>query len=294
MRRLFTFGCSFTEYVWPTWADLLSTDFDHYENWGYRGLGNRGIAERVAECHAKHTFSKDDVVIIQWSSHLRFDWYHIHSLPDNRAPGWKTSGSMFGPMNRHVFNDNWINMFFYEPAYIMHTLNTIIMIQGLLKSTGATWFMTSIGDIRNLGTDINVKQVYGESLRGRTQTQFEIENDVNFNSHVNEIWNNNSANWLDPIHTFVLQYANLDWWFTDKDVTWKESHPSTLQYSIWIKEVLATKLSISKDALEKIDKVCNTTEQFKESSTEPLLEFAESILLCKFNEITWPNIYKGF
>lgn len=295
MKRLFTFGCSFTEYAWPTWADLLSTNFDYYENWGYRGLGNRGIAERVAECHATNHFTKDDTIIVQWSSHLRHDWYHIHTLPSNRAPGWKTSGSIFSMPNRELFNENWINTFFYEPAYIMHTLNNIIMTQGLLKSTGASWYMTGIGDIRNLGTDINIKPIYGESLRPKTtHNRFEIENDANFNLHVREIWHNNLANWLDPIHTFMLQYTDLDWWFTDKDMRWKESHPSTLQYSLWVKEVVATKIPLSTDAIAKIDNVCNTIEEFKNSSTEPLLEFADSMLFCKLNDITWPNIYKGF
>ena len=51
MRRLFTFGCSFTAYgPIPTWADFLGLEFEQYENWGMSGIGNRGIAERVAEC----------------------------------------------------------------------------------------------------------------------------------------------------------------------------------------------------------------------------------------------------
>ena len=47
-NRLFVFGCSFTMYAWPTYADFLGYEFDHYENWGFPGLGNRAIAERVA------------------------------------------------------------------------------------------------------------------------------------------------------------------------------------------------------------------------------------------------------
>ena len=39
----------FTNYAWSTWADILGCDFDTYENWAYPGLGNRAIAERVAE-----------------------------------------------------------------------------------------------------------------------------------------------------------------------------------------------------------------------------------------------------
>ena len=115
MKRLFTFGCSFTEYGWPTWADLLGVGFDLHENWGLRGIGNRAIAERIAECFTKNKFTKDDTVIVQWSSHLRHDWYHIHNFPDGRHPGWKTSGSIFSPNNSKIYTNSWIELFFYEP-----------------------------------------------------------------------------------------------------------------------------------------------------------------------------------
>ena len=32
MNRLFAFGCSLTFYWWPTWADILVREFDHFEN----------------------------------------------------------------------------------------------------------------------------------------------------------------------------------------------------------------------------------------------------------------------
>lgn len=53
MDRLYTFGCSYTSWNWPTWADIMSLEANYYENWGHAGLGNRAIAERVAECNIK-------------------------------------------------------------------------------------------------------------------------------------------------------------------------------------------------------------------------------------------------
>jgi hypothetical protein len=164
MKRLFTFGCSFTKYVWPTWADLLGVGFDEFQNWGYRGIGNRGIAERIAEAHARHQFNKNDTVIVQWSTHLRHDWYNDHQQPAGRPPGWKTNGSLFSPRNQHVHTKEWIELFFNESAYIMHTLNSIVLSQNLLEATGATWVMTSIGHLQNLGNDIDIRKEFGESL----------------------------------------------------------------------------------------------------------------------------------
>jgi hypothetical protein len=31
-KRLYTFGCSFTKYKWPTWADFIGNQFEIYEN----------------------------------------------------------------------------------------------------------------------------------------------------------------------------------------------------------------------------------------------------------------------
>ena len=47
MKRLFTFGCSVTEFIWPTWADILGREFDYYENWGRVGAGNLYIFNSI-------------------------------------------------------------------------------------------------------------------------------------------------------------------------------------------------------------------------------------------------------
>jgi len=103
-RRLFAFGCSYTNYVSsPSWADFLNFDFDHVENWALPGLGCRAIAERVAECHAKNTFTKDDVIIVQWTTHLRHDYHtglDVHIEPGMNNMGWKTSWPHSGQVPR--------------------------------------------------------------------------------------------------------------------------------------------------------------------------------------------------
>ena len=55
-KRLFAFGCSFTHYAWPSYADFLGYEFDSFSNWAHPGLGNRAIAQRVAECNIKNNF----------------------------------------------------------------------------------------------------------------------------------------------------------------------------------------------------------------------------------------------
>ena len=59
MKRLFVSRMfSFSNYAWPSWADMLGQEFDIFENWAFPGLGNRAIAERVAEIHARNKLTK--------------------------------------------------------------------------------------------------------------------------------------------------------------------------------------------------------------------------------------------
>ncbi len=74
MSRLFTFGCSFTQYGWPTWADIIAYDKDvEYYNYAIAGLGNVGIAHRILEADLKHKFQDGDEIFILWSSWSRED-----------------------------------------------------------------------------------------------------------------------------------------------------------------------------------------------------------------------------
>jgi hypothetical protein len=74
-KRFFAFGCSFTNYIWPTWADLIGHNVPHYENWGKGGGGNQFIFNSIIECNRRNKFNKDDLVIIMWTSCSREDRY---------------------------------------------------------------------------------------------------------------------------------------------------------------------------------------------------------------------------
>ena len=152
MTRLYVLGCSFSNYAWPTWADMLGLEFDTYENWAFPGLGNRAIAERVAEIHAKNKLTKDDTVIIQWTSHLRHDWHATDTRHQDNA-GWKTSGSLFNYINQEIFDEKWIKTFWSETSYIMHTFNNILLTQEFLNGIGCNWRMTSMGYINKMNSD---------------------------------------------------------------------------------------------------------------------------------------------
>ena len=216
MKRLFTFGCSFTRYYWPTWADMLGNSYDHFENWGNSGLGNRAIFERLSECIVHNKISKDDTIIIQWSEFHRFDFHlPLPLLPE----GWAQGGNLL--TSSAVPND--IQKVWNEKSYIMHTLNYINMAAKLLTSLGCKWYMTSI---RNLHNDA------GE------HPEFVHYCDVFFNE-----------NFLTPIGDFLKDYE-----FPKKELFNNKSgavdtdeHPIPIAYHAWLSETLAPRLDVDID-----------------------------------------------
>lgn len=79
--RIFAFGCSLTQYFYPTWADILISHFSNTDNalgynWGKSGAGNQYIATKIWEANAIYNFGPDDLILIQWTSMFREDRYH--------------------------------------------------------------------------------------------------------------------------------------------------------------------------------------------------------------------------
>ena len=86
-KRCFTFGCSFTNFFWPTWPDIIERDLSiPTENWGLCGLGNVGIYHRMLEADLQHNFTDDDLIIVVWST-----WHR----EDRFLGSWTLNGNIF-------------------------------------------------------------------------------------------------------------------------------------------------------------------------------------------------------
>lgn len=287
MKRLFTFGCSFTNYAWPTWADLFGLEFDHAENWGVAGIGNIGIVQRIAECHSKNNFTKDDLIIVQWSSHLRNDYHRFRSPPRGRdSLGWKTKGSVFNYINKEIYDKNWIVQFFDEKSFIMYSLNAIQLATGLLESTGANFLMTTIGNFEKLGSDMFEAGGYGEvKLKDAN-----LWNDYPEFIHYKSLFE--TDNWLEPIGLFSWQRedALYKWQGSGDPEPWTDPHPSTKLHMEWINEVVKEKLNLSKIPNATQCLWIDETENLK-YNTNDLNRYGDELL---YKLPGWNNSYRGY
>jgi len=287
MSRLFVLGCSFSNYAWPSWADMLGTEYDTYENWGYPGLGNRAICERLVELHAREKLTSGDTVIVQWTSHLRNDYHTTDDRRDgcNAGGGWKTCGSLFNYINAKLYTDNWIKTFWDESSYTMHMLNNISLAQGFLKSTGCNWFMTSMGDIAKMNSD------YPDSNAGELGTTDNIWKDMPELAIYKDLIEADDK-WIAPVGSTAWNSSLPHFKFNDNGVFVIDRHPSIDQHAEYLQTHVKPKLENSQDLSTQadiwIDKV-NT--MYKETHRDFDL-FCETI----YNNLSeWQgNRYRGF
>ena len=249
MRRVFTFGCSFTNYLWPTWADILGKDYFMLQNWAWPGFGNRAIAERIAEAHAKFRITPDDLVIVQWTSHLRHDWLHFRH-PKTDYSHWRTKGSIYSEQNVKFYGKEWMNTFWDEKAYYLHTLHNMMLVQGMLDGIGCEWYMTSMTDQSKLSVEISGRTVDGEHPDEQGGFFHVWEKSPELLDYRERIWTERPDKWVVPIMEVCNRNPNDHYYFTynkddptedprivNKQNKWMEPHPSVKQHADWLLEL---------------------------------------------------------
>lgn len=117
-RRAFLFGCSFTRYIWPTWADMLA----HYNpdievfNFSRSGIGNVGISYRMVEANTKYHFNENDLIIVIWTYFNRKDLFH--------KGDWFTEGSIF---NSNYYGKDYIKKYWTVEHGLLENFSSIIL-----------------------------------------------------------------------------------------------------------------------------------------------------------------------
>lgn len=137
-KRLFTFGCSFTQYIWPTWADLIGQKFAFYENWGKGAAGNLYIFNAIVECIKTNQLKLDDTVIIMWSSVNREDRYINNK--------WQCSGNIHVS---NMFGSEFTKKFVDEKGNLIRDLAFVSAAHKILEKHGIEHYFLSAFDLTN-------------------------------------------------------------------------------------------------------------------------------------------------
>jgi len=221
MKRLFTFGCSFTKYYWWTWADILGQRFDFYENAGRRAAGNLFIFNKLIENIEKFGINYDDTVMIMWSSVAREDRF----INNN----WASYGNIF---NQKFYSKEFVKKYVDIRGCYERDIPLIHAAQMLLDKIACENYTMSMLDILNFDELSNRKmddishllELYSSSLNRIKPSVYNVVFNYNWNSLPTPGFNYN----VDP-------------------------HPTPLQHLEYIERVLPYKIPTDVHELVRIE-----------------------------------------
>jgi hypothetical protein len=253
--RFFAFGCSFTKYHFPTWADILGHEYQQqsakYYNFGNSGAGNQYIITRIWEANALYNFNKDDTVAICWTNFFREDRFH-----ENLS--WHTPGNIFQHLQDTPMP---LNNFLYDSQYTWGDLTHCVMRDCALISS-------TIEGLRQLGVNLiitNILDPFTDDFFTRlplyTKEQM-LSEDFILNStgmrSILEMYKKYLYQDFPCITEYYEKNVNKDrlrFKFAQVEEENVEEHPLPAESLGYVKEVLSPKynISISKETEEYVD-----------------------------------------
>ena len=144
-QRIFTFGCSFTCYSWPTWADIILYDNKGY-NFGRPGAGYDYILYSILEADRKLKFRPDDIIIVMLTQPIRFDVL----LRGDSELYWITHGNAISSVY-----SNYNNELFCVDGLLFKAYNNILLINEYLQSRKLNYIFGSLSDLFNTPEGLN-------------------------------------------------------------------------------------------------------------------------------------------
>lgn len=220
MSRLFTFGCSFTQYMWPTWANIIAYDRQaEIKNFAVAGMGNVGIMQRVLEADLKYKFAPSDKIMIMWTSWSREDKV-INSHYDGK-------GSIFN----HNVSYNWLK-------------DNWSMENDIVKNVTAIHF---------------INRLYGEYIewQGHSAEPYTSEIDGHRAAYAKKISSEDTTSLVTKLYSQAL--PNIEYRILEQDKLafdcFPDSHPDVLEHleivKTWIYPSLG--LELRKETIEEYE-----------------------------------------
>lgn len=220
-NRLFTLGCSYTGYFWPSWADLIGTQYNQVYNYGKAGCGNYFILSQLNEINEIYKLTKDDTVLVMISSDNRADFIQWMGT-------WTATGGIYADGNLNYFGETFPKNI-WSPLHGLHnTWISLKSIKLLLDSIGCNFRLYTA-----FPQDSDGKDFWNEML-----SDIDENSNVDYNSVT--LLNDRISNLLSS--TISLEsFINEDtprYEFYDKITgSYKDYHPTVKEHLNWVKSV---------------------------------------------------------
>lgn len=221
-NRLFVFGCSFTHYGWPTWADLLAKEMEHaeYYNFGRSGSGNLLISNRVTQANGKFKFCDTDLVIVMWSGAFREDRYIDGT--------WLTAGNIY--TQAHAYDKNFVKNYTDPEGFVIRDMSLIELTRSYLNNLPCTAIHTSMTELTGEGTN---------SITDNQKT-------ISFEQKINEIYKTTLDGMLTSVNEIITSTKTWQWKDTDGKPFY-ETHPTPMDHCNYL---LAVGIPLSQHTID--------------------------------------------
>lgn len=206
-KRVFTFGCSFTSYMWPTWADVIFQETPQAElyNFGRPGAGNLMITSRIAEANNRYKFNENDLVLVMFSSPTREDRWTTQE-------GWITVGNIF---NQIKYTKEWVKEFADERGYLIRDHALIDMALTYIKSIPSDSYGL-------LSTPLIVN------------SEEPSEFDTVTHNDVATLYSDSTSRLPNSLYAYNHIYPKE---YTSRNIKFGDGHPTTMMYYLYLKEI---------------------------------------------------------
>lgn len=222
-NRLFVFGCSFTQYAWPTWADLLAKEMEHaaYHNYGMSGAGNLLISNRVTQANCKFNFCETDLVIVMWSGAFREDRY----ISDR----WLSAGNIY--TQKHAYDKNFVKNYTDPEGFVIRDMSLIELTRSYLSNLPCTAIHTSMTELTGEGYSLMPNQ---------------DSKTIRFEQKLNDIYKTTLDGMLPSVTSIIDSTKNWQWKDKHGD-PYYESHPTSMDHCNYL---LAVGIPLSQSTID--------------------------------------------
>lgn len=241
-KRFFAFGCSFTRYAYPTWADIISVEMPEaeYYNLGTSGSGNLLISNRIAQANCKFKFCETDLIMVMWSSAYREDRY----IEDN----WLTAGNVY---TQTLYDKNFVKNYCDPEGFLIRDMAILELTNGYLKGLPCDSYQFSISSLE--------EEPYVMNEAVNEQASF-------FMNKLRSIYPDVLDNIISPSVMETLTITQRSWVGVDNDI-YIESHPDSGQYYNFLQHVNLPLTERSRvyvgDAMNKLSSVTHQKQVYE-------------------------------
>lgn len=214
-KRVFAFGCSYTKWYYPTWADLIAKSCVNAEfyNFGKGGGGNTFISSRITQANLKFNFCETDLILVMFSTPFREDrWIDGE---------WKLHGNIY-------------NQDFYDKKFLKEYTDPVGLIIRDLSVVE-----TTIAYVNGLPCD-NI--MFRAVDMGHNEFELKYSDHDKYNSRIAEMFNKSSVSKLPALQPIVTKIADKSFsrsktYKTQYNTTTVDAHPWPIDYLAFLQYV---------------------------------------------------------